>query len=86
MSESLKDVESLLDSEVPEISEAAQKALDLNIRLKAKEISQEEYVDLLEDIGRLENIDRAMYTESVYLAIYQAYAAIIALKTLTSII
>ena len=84
--ETNQDLRELLDSPIPEVVSAAQKAIALNEKLARKEISLSEYNELIDDIARLDRIDSAMMKQEVYIAISKAYKVIVALKTFAPLI
>ena len=77
------DLQKLLSSPIPEIRTAAQQAVSLNGKLSRKEISYSEYVELMDDISRLDRIDKAMFKEEVFIAIKKAYEIIKAVRMLS---
>lgn len=76
-----QNVQELLSSPIPEVVNAAERAIALNEKLARREISISEYNELIDDITRLDKIDSAMYKEQAYIAIAKAYKIIVALKT-----
>ena len=81
-----EDLNALLSSPIPEVVTAAKRAIELNERLSRREISLDEYSELIDDIARLERIDKAMFKQDVYIAISKAYKVILALKTIVPLI
>ena len=81
-----EDLNALLSSPIPEVVTAAKRAIELNERLSRREISLDEYGELIDDIARLERIDKAMFQQEVYIAISKAYKVILALKTIVPLI
>jgi hypothetical protein len=75
-----KNLNELLKSPIPEVVTAAQHAILLNDRYARKEITLSEYNELIDDIARLDRIDKAMFKEEVFIAIKKAYEIIKALR------
>ena len=81
----LNELESLIKSTIPQISTAAEKALNANTLYKTHQISTDEYLDLIDDITRIDYINKEMETELIYMSIVNAYKLISQLKTLISL-
>lgn len=75
----------LLVSEIPEVVEAAQRATQLVARFKAKELTKDEFDELIDDLTRIDNIDRSMITMEAFRELVEAFTIIVALKSLASI-
>ena len=82
---STQTLNQLLVSKIPEVKEAAERAKELVLRLEAKEITKSEFDELIDDLTRIDNIDRAMISLQRYNEIMAAVKIIITLKSLTSI-
>lgn len=82
---STETLNQLLVSKIPEVKEAAERAKELVLRLKSGEISKDEFDELIDDLTRIDNIDRAMISLQRYNEIMTAINIIIMLKSLTSI-
>lgn len=76
----------LLFSEIPEVVEAAKRAKQLVIRLESKELTKDEFDELIDDLTRIDNIDRSMITMEAFREIVQAFEVIMTLKSLASLI
>lgn len=82
---STETLNQLLVSKIPEVKEAAERAKELVIRYEADEITKDEFDELIDDLTRIDNIDRAMITLQRYNEIMAAIKIIITLKSLTSV-
>lgn len=82
---STETLNQLLVSKIPEVKEAAERAKELVLRLEAKEITKSEFDELIDDLTRIDNIDRAMITLQRYNEIMMAIKILVTLKSLTSI-
>ena len=82
---STETLNQLLVSKIPEVKEAAERAKELVLRLKANEINKSEFDELIDDLTRIDKIDRSMITLQRYNEIMAAVKIIITLKSLTSI-
>jgi len=82
---STETLNKLLVSKIPEVKEAAERAKELVIRLEANEITKSEFDELIDDLTRVDNIDRSMITLERYNEIMTAIKILITLKSLTSI-
>ena len=76
----------LLVSNVPEISKAAKRANQYLEELEGNKITPTEYDDLIDDLIRLDRIDKSMVTLEVYREIVKAYQYLATLKSLTSLL
>lgn len=82
---STETLNQLLVSKIPEVKEAAERAKELVLRLEAKEISKSEFDELIDDLTRIDNIDRSMISLQRYNEIMMAIKIILTLKSLTSL-
>jgi hypothetical protein len=81
----LEEVRELTHSNNIDIAHAAIRAIELNKQLANGVLSADEYNDLLDDVIKLNDIEKDMMTIDIYRLIVKAYNTILALKTLTSL-
>lgn len=81
----ISEVQHLTHSSVPEIATAAKQALKLFDSMQAGSISPSEFIELLDDVVKLDKIQQNMMAIEVYRLINQAYHTILTLKTLASL-
>lgn len=81
----LEDVKRLTESPIHHISQAATKALELNRELVNGNLTAAEYNELLDDVVRLDSIEKDMISIEIYRLIVQAYHTILTLKTIASL-
>lgn len=81
----LDEVKELTKSNIPQIALAATKALALNQELVNGTITADEYNELLEDVVKLDNIEKDMLTIELARLVVKAYNTILTLKTIASL-
>lgn len=79
-----QDLADMITSHIPLIANSAARAQHIKAEFEAGRLSHDEYKDLIDDISRLDNIDKEMFTIEVYREIVQALAYIATLKDLAS--
>jgi len=82
----IEQVQELTKSPVSLISEAATKALALNQDFVNGKLAADEYNELLEDVVKLDDINRQMEAVETERMIVKAYNTILTLKTIASLI
>jgi hypothetical protein len=82
----IEEVQDLTKSPVTLISEAAIKALTLNQDFVNGKLTAEEYNELLEDVVKLDDINKQMEAVETERIIVKAYNTILTLKTIASLI
>lgn len=82
---STETLNQLLVSKIPEVKEAAERAKELVDRLEKDEITKSEFDELIDDLTRIDNIDRDMISLQRYNEIMAAIKIILMLKSLTSL-
>ncbi len=81
----LKEVQALTKSPIPEIANAAIRALELYELVNLNQLTKSEFEELLDDVVRLDNINQEMIAIETLRLIAAAYDTILTLKNLASI-
>lgn len=82
---SVEVLNKLLISEIPEVVTAAQRADVITSKFQSGELTKSEFDELIDDITKIDNIDRNMVNIEIYREIKQAFDVIMTLKSLTSL-
>ena len=82
---SVEVLNKLLISEIPEVVTAAQRADVITSKFQSGEQTKSEFDELIDDITKIDNIDRNMVNIEIYREIKQAFDVIMTLKSLTSL-
>lgn len=75
----------LLVCNIPEVVEMASKTTKYAMQLHNQEITKDEFDDLIDDLTRIDNIDRSMISLERYREIMTAIAVILKLKSIVSL-
>ena len=84
--DSMPTLNPLLTSKISEVRQAAEQAANLSEQLKAGDLTQSEFDELIDDITRIEQINKDMFNLTVYMDIQKAFQIILTLKSIVTLL